>query len=231
MRSITITLSLHQSQCTSGSVSCSESAKLRRSCEQLVELRHYFARFQAPAVGPELFQQAGGHLQQGDVMLDDGFDAGAQDLDGDLAAVGQFGEMHLRHRGRGDRGAVEAGEDLVHRFTVGRFKLGDGEFRGEGRHAILKSRQFVGNIQRQKVAARGQDLAELDENRPQCLQRLAQAHGAWRRSVAPEHQGLGCCQQAGAETLLQFVFEDQAVEAVAVGNSGNAKEAEDAHGQ
>jgi hypothetical protein len=27
------------------------------------------------------------------------------------------------------------------------------------------------------------------------------------------------------------VFEDQAVEAVAVGNSGNAKEAEDAHGQ
>jgi hypothetical protein len=69
----------------------------------LVELGHHFARLQAPAVGPQFFQQAGGHLQQRDVMLDDGLDAGAQDLDRDFAAIRQHGEMHLRHRGRGHR--------------------------------------------------------------------------------------------------------------------------------
>jgi hypothetical protein len=69
----------------------------------LVELGHHFARLQAPAVGPEGFQQAGGHLQQGDVVLDHRLDAGAQDLHRDLAAIRQHREMHLGHRGRGHR--------------------------------------------------------------------------------------------------------------------------------
>ena len=39
MRCITITLVLHQSQCTSGRISRSEPSKLRRSCEQLAASR------------------------------------------------------------------------------------------------------------------------------------------------------------------------------------------------
>ncbi len=75
-----------------------------------------------------------------------------------------------------------------------------------------------------------QQLAELDEDRPQVFQRLAQAHGARRREIAPEHQALRREQKARAETALQFVLEDQTVEPVEVGNAGNADEAEDAHG-
>jgi hypothetical protein len=39
MRCITITLVLHQSQCTSGRISRFEPSKLRRSCEQLAASR------------------------------------------------------------------------------------------------------------------------------------------------------------------------------------------------
>jgi hypothetical protein len=56
----------------------------------LVELGHHFARLQAAAVGPQFFQQVGGHLQQRDVVLDDRLDAGAQDLDRHLAAIRQL---------------------------------------------------------------------------------------------------------------------------------------------
>jgi hypothetical protein len=196
----------------------------------LVELGHHFARLQPPAIGPEFFQQVGGHLQQCDVMFDDRQDAGAQDLDRDFAAIRQHREMHLGHRGRGHRLAIEAGEDLVHRLAVGLLQLGDGQFRGKGRNAILQSRQFVGDVQRQQVAARGQHLAELDEDRPQGLQGLAQAHGARRRDVTPEHQCLGRRQQPGTESLLQLVVEDQAVEPMTVGDAGDAEQAENAHG-
>jgi hypothetical protein len=196
----------------------------------LVELGHHFARLQAAAVGPQSLQQAGGHLEQRDVMLDHRLDAGAQDLYGYFAAVRQFGEMHLRHRGRGHRAALEAGEDLVHRLAIGLFQLRDRLFGREGRHPILQSRQLVGDIQRQQVAASGKHLAELDEDRAQVFQRLAQADRTRRRDVAPEQQALHYAQQARAESLLQLVVEDQAVEAVAIGDTGNAKQAEDAHG-
>ncbi len=121
----------------------------------LVELGHHLARLQAPAVGPEGFQQAGGDLQQRDVMLDHRLDAGAQDLDRDLASVRQHREMHLGYRGRGHRLALEGGEHLIHRLAIGLFQFGDGQLRGKRRHAILQPGQFVGDVQRQQVAPRG----------------------------------------------------------------------------
>jgi hypothetical protein len=143
---------------------------------------------------------------------------------------GSSREMHLRHRGGGHRAALEAGEDLVHRLAVGLLQLRDRLFGGKGRHAILQSRQFVGDVQRQQVATGGKHLAELDEDRTQVLQGLAQPHGTRRRDVAPEQQALHGAQQACAESLFQLVVEDQAVEAVAIGDTGNAKQAKDAHG-
>ena len=96
----------------------------------LVELGHHLARLEPPAIRPEGFEQAGGDLQQGDVVFDDGLDAGTQDLYRDFAAAVLFmqhGEMHLRHRGRGDRLAIELGEDLFHRPAVGLLQFGDGQ--------------------------------------------------------------------------------------------------------
>ena len=52
---------------------------------------------------------------------------------------------------------------------------------GERRHPVLQLGQFVGDIGRQQVAARGQRLAELHEDRPQFLQRQPQLHARDRR--------------------------------------------------
>jgi hypothetical protein len=73
-------------------------------------------------------------------------------------------------------------------------------------------------------------LAELDEDRPQVFQCLAQAHGARGGQVAPEHQALRRKQQARAHARFDLVFEDQAVESVEVRDAGNTDQAEDAHG-
>jgi hypothetical protein len=136
MRSITITLRAHQSQCTSGSISSVESAKLRRSCEQLAASRirsssscRYLSNSATTSRGfrrrPSAQSARAGRrrFQQRDVVRDDALDARAQDLDRDLAAVGQLGEVHLRHRGRGHRLALEVGEHLVHRLAVGALQL------------------------------------------------------------------------------------------------------------
>jgi hypothetical protein len=49
----------------------------------------------------------------------------------------------------------------------------------------LQAGKFVGDILRQQVAPGRQHLAELDEDRTQSLQRLAQALAARRLKIAP----------------------------------------------
>ena len=58
------------------------------------------------------------------------------------------------------------------------------------RHAVLQHRELVRDVGRQQVAARGQDLAELDEDRPQRFQRAAQAHGARRDMPSAQQRKL-----------------------------------------
>ena len=63
------------------------------------------------------------------------------------------------------------------------------DLRREWRNAILKQREFVGDIGRQQVAPCRQHLAELDEDRTEVLERTAQAHAARQGEVAPEQHG------------------------------------------
>ena len=49
---------------------------------------------------------------------------------------------------------------------------------------------------RDRVRSRGLGDVYKRQDRPQVFQRLAQAHGARGRQVAPEHQALRCSQQA-----------------------------------
>ena len=51
---------------------------------------------------------------------------------------------------------------------------------GKGRHLVLQSHQFIGDVGRKKVGAGGKRLPKLDEHRTQLLQRFAQAAGARR---------------------------------------------------
>ena len=63
-------------------------------------------------------------------------------------------------------------------FAVSGFQHRDGLRGREWRHLILQLGKFVGDVGRYQVAARGQHLAELDEDRPERFQRQAQPHRA-----------------------------------------------------
>ena len=155
--------------------------------QRVLDLGHDLAR--ADLVGGRMraVDERGDRLQQRDVAADLLLDVGAQHLDHDfarrrIAHRGQRGRMHLRDRRGGQRRGVEARERDVDRTPE---RLLDQRARGvavERRDAILQQREFLGDVGRHEVAARGQDLAELDEDRPELLQRQAQAHAARLRT-------------------------------------------------
>ncbi len=135
----------------------------------LLELADDLARTQALAVRPQLFHQQRAGVQQRDVLLDHGRDVGPQHLDRDRRAVGKLGEMDLRDRSACDRRSVERLEHRVHRLAVEAGERGDHLLGWKRRDAVLQLGKLVGDVGRQEIAARGEHLAELDEDRPQVL--------------------------------------------------------------
>src|SRR5437868_2043074 len=108
----------------------------------------------------------------------------AQHLDRNLAPVVEDGEMDLRD-GRARDGFLVEGKEHFRNFLSKRFfNLENCQARGERRHLVLQLGKLVGDVERQQVAARGEHLAELDEDRAERLERLAQALGAPRRALA-----------------------------------------------
>jgi hypothetical protein len=83
--------------------------------------------------------------------------------------------MHLCDRRGRQWLAVEASENRVDGFSVGGLQYRDGLFRGKRRHGVLQLGQLIGDVRRQQVAARRNRLAELDEYRPEFLEREADA--------------------------------------------------------
>ena len=108
---------VHQSQWTSGTASSGESAKLRRNCEQLAASRirsssscRCLANSATTSRGfrrlPSAHRRSSRPARASSSAMSWSMtrrDAGPQDLDRDFAAIGQGREMHLGHRGRGDR--------------------------------------------------------------------------------------------------------------------------------
>ena len=158
-------------------------------------------------------------------MLNDGRDAGAQYLDGDFAAVVQPREMHLRHRGAGNGDRVELREHFPFRPAVGARERRVCKFRRERRHLVLQPRKFVGNVGRQEVAARGQQLAEFDEYRAQRFECQPQPHRARRFQPAPEQQK---CEQP-AQRAHALMAEDEFVEPEAQADGDDFRETEQTH--
>ncbi len=157
----------------------------------LAEFAHHFTRLQTLAIGPQRFNQAGGDVEQRDILFYQGRNARAQDfqrhLGAGVGALAQHGKMHLCHRGAGYRLGLEVGENVLNGTAEGALDDGARLDRRKGRHLVLQLGQFFGDILGQQVATRGQHLAELYENRPQRLEGLAQPHRA-RLGKAPPRQ-------------------------------------------
>ncbi len=155
---------------------------------------HHLARVEVARVRPQRFQQPGAEAHHLEVALHALLDARAQHLDHHLAAVEQGGGVHLGHRGGGQRRVVEMLEDLVQRTRQAGLHQPSGLGAVERRHPVLQVRQGLGPFRWQHVPAGGHQLAELDENRAQALQRQLQALAL---------SELAGAQPAGGHQILQ----------------------------
>ena len=129
--------------------------------------------------------------------------------------------VHLRDRGRGQRRGVEVREGLAR--SAGPARASTMRARGfaiERRDAVLQQRQFVGDVGRHQVAARGQDLPELDEDRPEFLQRQAQARAA--RLRGDSRRGARHERPRQLQPALGRRVVEQVVEAIAQQHAADA---------
>ncbi|MCW0450641.1 hypothetical protein NB706_003475 [Xanthomonas sacchari] len=185
-----------------------------------LDLGHHLAR--ADLVGARMgaLDQRGGRFQQGDVGVDLPLDVRAQHLDHHFAAVVQRRRVHLRDRGRGQRFGVEGRERHRDRPPQRLFHDAPRRLAVERAHPVLQQGQFLGHVRRHQVTPGGEDLPELDEDRPQVLQRQAQPGAARLRSdvgAGARHERLGQAQPAlgrgAVEQVVQAIAQDHPADA------------------
>jgi len=101
-------------------------------------------------------------------------------LDDDTAAVRQRRAMHLPDRRGSERLRIEVGEQPLDRLTELLLdRLLDLRVR-ERPHVVLQAAQLGDDVRRHDVGARREQLAELDERRPELVEHLAQVPAARR---------------------------------------------------
>ena len=186
----------------------------------LVEFGDDFARTQAAAIGKIRFDQPGHGVEQCHIVRDGLVDAGAHEFHGDIApgefAGSQCGEMHLRHRRARHRRHVKSGKDAPPSAfaRIGSRQQGLNFCGRKWRHAILQTGQLVGNVLRHQVRARGEQLAEFYEQRPQLLACGPQSCAA-RGFVMPpeEHRAQQQTRESRRQELVQAMANDDAEDA------------------
>ncbi len=111
--------------------------------------------------------------------------ARALHFDGDLGPVGERGAVDLPDAGRRDRLRVEGGESLVDRRLQLLLDALLHHVPRQGGDVVLQLRELLGQIRRDEVSARGEDLPELGERRAQALERPADPDGARLVALPP----------------------------------------------
>ena len=91
---------------------------------------------------------------------------------------GQRGAIDLTDARGGDGLLIEGGEELLHGVPELFLDARPDVLPGQRGHIVLQLRELFGEVRRHEVAARGEDLAGLDEGRAEPLERMADAHGA-----------------------------------------------------
>ncbi len=196
--------------------------------DQLV-VRHHLHRTQASPIGMVFCSQPRQGKKQCHVLADDRFYIRAHYLDHDPLAAVQGGAMHLGHRSRGHGRTLEAGKQLGHRFAQRLLDNGDGLLLRKRRYIVLQPGQLVRDILGQQVAPRGQHLPELYENRPQFLQRTAQAHSP--RQIRRRVQAPWRKVQGEARQRAQALLVDKLIESIAADDTQDFSQTQDAgHG-
>ncbi len=120
------------------------------------------------------------------VGLHQDLDARAQHLDHRLLAAPELGRMDLGERGGADRPRIEPGEDLLRRPAEVLLDLSGDGVEGRRGHLVLQAAELVGDLARQEVHPRAQELAELDQH-PALLHR--QGAEAPRDARPARHRG------------------------------------------
>ena len=225
----------HQQQIETGEVAA-QLAAVGRLAHQVefvvqvfVEFGDHLARLQALAVGPQTFGPDGDVAQQCEVGVDHRQHVRAQHLHRDgLARVLpglHLREVHLRDRRARHRHPFEIVEQHVDRRAERLFDEADRHRRMERRHLVLQLGQFVGDIDRQQIAPRGQHLAELDEDRPEAFEREAQTHARRRVELAADG---GDTQQQPHATVVDAA-EHHLIETEADDREKNLEETQKTH--
>ena len=149
-----------------------------------LELAHDLHRLDPRRVVPVAFGHARQHQQHGDVLADARLDARAHDLDHHVAAVGKLRGVDLGDGCRRQHLPLEHRESLGRRHAELRLDDALGFRPRKRRHPVEQLLQLVGDFVAEQVAAGGQHLAELDEDRAQRLDTQAQAHGLRLAAIA-----------------------------------------------
>ena len=180
----------------------------------LFKLLDHAGKTQRPALRIIFFGLLGEVMQQRHVLADQGLDTRPEHLDNKIPAILQFGAMHLGHRGRGQRFLVKLQKDLVQVTIIGLFNNPARHLARKRRHGVLQAGEFIGDIGRQQVPAGGEDLAELDIDRPEFFQHQTHAPRAGTL-LAPEpvprqqvkRKPKGAEQVGGEDKFIQAVFD------------------------
>jgi len=133
----------------------------------------------------------------------------------------QPGEVDLSDGCGSYRHRVEFGEHLTGGLAVSFFYRRQGDLRRERRYPVLQSGEFICDIGGNQVAPGREYLAEFDEDRPECFERLAQPYRARLVERAPEQRDHDQRPQP-AEALMA---EDKFFQAEAQGDINNFGEA------
>ena len=138
-------------------------------------------------VGPQTLHHSGDGFEKHDVACDRALNTRTQYFDGDFASVRELAKMNLCDRRARYGIAFEAPEHLANALPEAALDLGDRGIRRKWRHLILQLGQLVRDVRWQQVAARGKQLAKLDENRSERFERPAQPYAARRTGVGTQH--------------------------------------------
>ena len=126
-----------------------------------------------------------GHLGDRLEVLDDAAgDVGALDLDGDLAAVVQTGVVDLAEGRRSHRVGVEGGEPPLDRNPELLLHDGLHHLERERGTVLLEAGQCLDVGRRKQVGPGGEQLAELDEGRPEPFEISGERFGVGGHLVA-----------------------------------------------